>query len=64
MTNRPFRDKPGTASAAAKVSWANMTPEQRSERARKASLAAAEKRTQQARERALTKSPCTDRVDE
>lgn len=64
MTNRPFRDKPGYASNAAKVSWANMTPDQRSERARNASLAAAAKRTQQAKERALTKSPCTDRVIE
>lgn len=40
-THRPFRDKPGAASAAGKSSWANLTPEERSARAKKASDAAA-----------------------
>lgn len=35
-THRPFRDKPGAASAAAKASWDDWSPERRSERAKKA----------------------------
>lgn len=35
-THRPFRDKPGAASAAAKASWSDWSPERRSERAKKA----------------------------
>ena len=35
-THRPFRDKPGAASAAAKASWEDWSPERRSERAKKA----------------------------
>lgn len=35
-THRPFRDKPGAASAAAKASWIGWDEERRAERAKKA----------------------------